>query len=178
MKAKSEVEFSATTAEALDALNIVGHVGMINVDLQAMAWIAYVLPFVPDTARAFPRGKWATIQHLQSQLRTAAEQRASEITPIMGSLVAVPALPDVSPHSPHQAMPNRIVIVHESGDYLGVARVPGELNMRDMWIEYQLWEQRGQDEWLSFVEWLIEYRGAADPTHPSALGTRVEVFKV
>lgn len=41
---------------------------------ERMAWIVYLLRRVEDTDEFFPMGKWATIQSIESQLDTAANQ--------------------------------------------------------------------------------------------------------
>jgi len=73
------VELLPSTAEALNSLEIIGHVGRVNVDEQAMAWLTFVLKELPDEARYFPHGKWATIQHIEGTLQRMAAQRAKEI---------------------------------------------------------------------------------------------------
>lgn len=46
----------------------------VYMDPEQVAWLAFKLELVPDTEENFPRGKWATIQHLQSMLREEAKQ--------------------------------------------------------------------------------------------------------
>jgi hypothetical protein len=45
---------------------------------ERMAWIVAVLKELPDSDEAFPHGKWATIQALESQVQEAAAKRAAE----------------------------------------------------------------------------------------------------
>jgi len=74
------VELSPATADALDALDVTAGVGRINVNLPEMAWLVLVLKELPDSERTFPRGKWATIQHIEGQLREAAKLRADDVS--------------------------------------------------------------------------------------------------
>lgn len=77
---RDSVTLLPTTAEALEALNVVGYVGRVNVDLQAMAWLVLVLKEVADHPRVFPHGKWATIQSIEAQLAEAAKRVAGQVT--------------------------------------------------------------------------------------------------
>lgn len=77
---KDSVNLSQETADALDALGFVGYVGVCNVDLPTMAWLTFVLKEVKDEARTFPRGKWATIQHIEEQLTEAAKEEIRRST--------------------------------------------------------------------------------------------------
>lgn len=72
----SEISLSPMTADALDALSIIERVGTINVNLAEMAWLWFVLRELEDSDSRFPRGKWATIQHIQDQLERAARDVA------------------------------------------------------------------------------------------------------
>ncbi len=81
-KITDAVNLSPRTAEALNALGIVEHVGRVNIDLHTMAWVTLVLRFLPDDGRFFFRGKWATIQHIQEQLEEAAEAMAEVIVTV------------------------------------------------------------------------------------------------
>lgn len=72
---KDSIEVSHTTAAALDGL--VGPVTTVNVDLATMAWLAWILPHMRDDPSRFPRGKWATIQHIEEQLEMAARDQAA-----------------------------------------------------------------------------------------------------
>lgn len=76
MTAAQEVNLGAMTAEALD--EIVCHVGRVNVSMPDMAWLWFVAQELPDEQALFPMGKWATIQHIEAQLRHAARARALE----------------------------------------------------------------------------------------------------
>lgn len=40
---------------------------------ERMAWIVWLLKNIADTEDNFPCGKWATIQHIESQVELAAE---------------------------------------------------------------------------------------------------------
>ena len=71
------IELLPRTAEALD--DLVCHVGTVNVSMENMAWLALVLRELPDTPERFPNGKWATIQHLESQLQIAAKAVANQL---------------------------------------------------------------------------------------------------
>ncbi len=71
-----EVELSGVSAEALDRLDVCGHVGRINVDLPQMAWLWFVAQEIEDNEDTFPRGKWATLQHIEAQLRATAKETA------------------------------------------------------------------------------------------------------
>lgn len=46
---------------------------------EQVAWLTFRLQFVPDDAETFPRGKWATIQHLQDMVSDAAQDERREI---------------------------------------------------------------------------------------------------
>jgi len=70
------VELSGAAADALDEL--VCPVGRVN-DPPKMAWLAKVLCYLPDDEHHFPRGKWATIQHIEAQLDACARAVALEI---------------------------------------------------------------------------------------------------
>ena len=70
------IELSAKTADALDEL--VCPVACVNVDLPSMAWLSLVCRHLPDEERYFPKGKWATLQHIDSQLDAAALGAATE----------------------------------------------------------------------------------------------------
>lgn len=74
------INFSIMSAEALDSLCVVDHVGTTNLDLPAMAWLWFVLHHVPDDERWFPRGKWATMQHMEAQLTRASYDAAMVAT--------------------------------------------------------------------------------------------------
>lgn len=74
-----EVLLSNAAAEGLDG--VVCYVGKVNVNLEAMSWLWFVAQELPDTERHFPHDKWATIQHIESQLRVAAKAIASEGAP-------------------------------------------------------------------------------------------------
>lgn len=66
------VELSDVVSDAIDALGIVDHVGAVN-SAEKMAWVFFCLRVTPDTAAVFPRGKWATLQHIEAQLDCAAK---------------------------------------------------------------------------------------------------------
>ena len=48
--------------------------------MPAMAWLLFVLKKVEDDPTIFPRGKWATLQHIESQLDVVAERLACSLT--------------------------------------------------------------------------------------------------
>jgi hypothetical protein len=66
-------------ATGLISLEIFGHVGRVNILPEQMAWIVAVLKLLPDGPGRFPRGKWATIQHIESQLMLMAEDAVHEL---------------------------------------------------------------------------------------------------
>ncbi len=76
---RDEVHILPKSADAFDSLEIVGDVGRVNVDLSKIAWLVLILTYLPDEADIFPHGKWATIQHLQSQLDFSASARSAEV---------------------------------------------------------------------------------------------------
>ena len=67
----STVSLSKTTSEALTSLDIVGSIFEVE-SVDRMAWVLCVLKYVEDSPLRFPRGKWATIQHIESQVDAAA----------------------------------------------------------------------------------------------------------
>jgi hypothetical protein len=69
---KDSVELSSVTADALDALCLVGYVGRVN-SPENMAWLFFLLRELPDDEKTFPHGKWATIQHIEGQLEEIAK---------------------------------------------------------------------------------------------------------
>jgi hypothetical protein len=40
---------------------------------ERMAWVYFLIRKLPDKPEWFPRGKWATIQHIEGQLDSIAE---------------------------------------------------------------------------------------------------------
>ena len=59
--------------QAVDGLSAIGIGDFTPCELpERMAWIALVLRSVPDNPLWFPRGKWATIQHIHKQVEDAA----------------------------------------------------------------------------------------------------------
>ena len=79
------VRLSNDTANALNQLEICGYVGRVNSDEPAMAWLFFVARELPDTDQIFPRGKWATIQHIEGQLIKMAQLRAEQVTKEMNN---------------------------------------------------------------------------------------------
>lgn len=69
---KDSINLSSRTADALDALCLVGDVGCVNAP-EKMAWLFFLLRELPDDEKTFPRGKWATIQHIEGQLIEVAK---------------------------------------------------------------------------------------------------------
>lgn len=68
-----------STARALD--EYVCPVGTVNANLEAMAWLWFVLRETPDTEGRFPRGKWATVQAVERQLIEAAKHTVRTVEP-------------------------------------------------------------------------------------------------
>lgn len=42
---------------------------------ERMAWVVWLLKELPDNEITFPCGKWATIQNIEAQLKTAATNK-------------------------------------------------------------------------------------------------------
>ena len=63
----------------VDGLNKIG-VGDFNaVELpERMAWIVLLLRKMPDDPKQFPRGKWATIQHIEEQITRCVDAAVAE----------------------------------------------------------------------------------------------------
>jgi hypothetical protein len=70
------VMLSNSAAEAL-CQAVDESIGEVNVDLGTMAWVWFVLRKLPDSPSTFPRGKWATIHHIEAQLEELAELKAT-----------------------------------------------------------------------------------------------------
>src|SRR4051812_31245908 len=45
---------------------------------ERMAWLVLLLRWIPDKPAWFPKGKWATIQHIESQLSECVDSRITE----------------------------------------------------------------------------------------------------
>lgn len=71
------VTISASTATALSTLGIGDFVEVETPE--RMASVALILRGLDDRPDWFPRGKWATIQHVEAQLRAWAAARARDI---------------------------------------------------------------------------------------------------
>jgi hypothetical protein len=72
---RDTVDLLPSTAEALDEL--VCPVARTNPP-EPIAWLWFVLREMPDTPERFPHGKWATLQHIESQLRECAALAAQK----------------------------------------------------------------------------------------------------
>lgn len=72
---RDTISLSPATAEGL------GRVGLGDFNRveppERMAWVVLVLTKLDDAPWMFPRGKWATIQHIQQQLDECAEDAAA-----------------------------------------------------------------------------------------------------
>ena len=79
------VWLSRLTADALDSLDM-GDISKVN-SPERMAWVVYVLRHMPDSAKIFPRGKWATIQVIEEQLIACAHYAAQELIDTASSVV-------------------------------------------------------------------------------------------
>ena len=73
------IELTPATADWLNGLEIFGHVGRTNIQPEQMAWIVLVLKALPDAPGRFPRGKWATIQHIESELLPMIDAAVKQI---------------------------------------------------------------------------------------------------
>lgn len=74
------VRISSDAAEGLSLIGL-GEFARFN-DPARMAFVAEVLKNVPDVVAWFPKGKWATIQHIQEQVRLCAEYEARRVTEV------------------------------------------------------------------------------------------------
>lgn len=70
----STVTMSAAAAEGLSRLGV-GDVGVVET-AERMAWVVFVARHAADDEVVFPRGKWATIQHIEAQLDEHAKRIA------------------------------------------------------------------------------------------------------
>lgn len=66
----ASVSISRETAVALSSLGL-GEVQQVE-PAERMAWIVRVMRVLPDKPEWFPKGKWATIQHIEEQITDAA----------------------------------------------------------------------------------------------------------
>ena len=66
-----QIKLSSTTAEGI-GLALGQDFNRVETP-ERMAWVALQLEYVPDVQKWFPKGKWATIQSIQEQLRACAE---------------------------------------------------------------------------------------------------------
>jgi len=71
------VAISAAVRDGLNRLDI-GDFQLIETP-ERMAYVALVLRSLSDRPEWFPRGKWATIQHIEEQLLRCAERTARSI---------------------------------------------------------------------------------------------------
>lgn len=73
------VEVTHATAEALDSMVVFGDVTRL-IEPEKAAWVTSVLRELPDTDTLFPRGKWATIQHIEQQVTEQAKAVALDVS--------------------------------------------------------------------------------------------------
>lgn len=65
------IRLSSEAAEGLTRIGL-GSFGRYN-DPARLAFLVEVLKFLDDVPAWFPKGKWATIQHIEEQVRTCAD---------------------------------------------------------------------------------------------------------
>jgi len=70
------VTLSDMTAAGLSKIGL-GDIQSVETP-ERMAWVFLVLRKLEDRPEWFPRGKWATIQHIEDQLDKCAEARAQQ----------------------------------------------------------------------------------------------------
>lgn len=71
------VSISRATAAELSKLGL-GDFAVCETP-QRMAWVVLVLREIADTDERFPRGKWATIQHIEGQIHRCAVRAAHDL---------------------------------------------------------------------------------------------------
>jgi len=77
MSTDDVIKVSPETADALSTLGL-GDVYTIMTAERA-AFLALIMIHLPDRPEWFPKGKWATIQHVAKQLEDEAKQIANDI---------------------------------------------------------------------------------------------------
>jgi hypothetical protein len=77
------VRISGDAAEGLSLIAPydLGEFGRYN-DPGRMAFVAAICKHLPDNPAHFPKGKWATIQHIEEQVQLCAEHAARRIAEV------------------------------------------------------------------------------------------------
>ncbi len=77
------IRISKKTAEAFNCLGI----GEFYEEMtpESMAFVGWLLPYLDDNPKWFPKGKYAVIQHIQSQLIDCAMKIARDINELANS---------------------------------------------------------------------------------------------